>query len=145
MINNFQYDKLFDDLVIMPDETNVNKYIIKNKLDETDAIVIGAIEWKEDNFYVTFKNYVDLEAEYLKGIVEYMEGLEYVDTPQPDSAEPQNAEMPTQMGDLGGLAGLAGMLGGMGGGMPPMDFEPIPAEGEVIEAEEVKEENEENS
>lgn len=137
MINNFQYDKLFDDLVVMPDEKNDNKYIIKNKLDETDAIIIGTIEWKEDNFYATFKNYVDLEAEYLKGIVEYMEGLEYVDSPKPDPAEPKNAEMPTQMGDLGGLASLAGMLGGMGGGMPPINNEPIPAE--VIETEEVKE------
>lgn len=44
MINNFQYDVLFNDLVVMPDEQNNNKYIIKNKLDETDAIVIGTIE-----------------------------------------------------------------------------------------------------
>lgn len=137
MINNFQYDVLFNDLVVMPDEQNNNKYIIKNKLDETDAIVIGTIEWKEDNFYATFKNYVDLEAEYLRGIAEYMEGLEYVSSPQPDSAEPQNMNNLTSMGDLGGLAGLAGMLGGMGGGMPPMDAEPVPAE--VIETEEVKE------
>lgn len=66
-----------------------------------------------------------------------MEGLEYVASPQPDSAEPQNMDNLTSMGDLGGLAGLAGMLGGMGGGMPPMDAEPVPAE--VIETEEVKE------
>lgn len=75
MINNFQYDVLFNDLVVMPDEQNNNKYIIKNKLDETDAIVIGTIEWKEDNFYVTFKNYVDLEAEYLRGIAGMLGGM----------------------------------------------------------------------
>lgn len=44
MINNYKYDTLFDDLVALPDDKDVNKYILKNKLDELDAIVIGTIQ-----------------------------------------------------------------------------------------------------
>ena len=137
MINNLKYDKLFDDLVVLPDEQDINKYILKNKLDETDAIVIGTIQWKEDNFYLTLKEYIDLEAEYLIGIAEYMEGLEYVALPQPDQPDP--AEVVDSSGNT--LDMLGAMMGGM---MSPIEGEivedaaaaqPIEIEGEKINEE----------
>ena len=127
----------------MPDEQDVNRYILKNKLDETDAIVIGEIKWNDNKFYVTFKNYVDLEADYLKGIAEYMEGLEYVDLPQPNSAFSEiPTAIPPQMPNMSGIGALAEMFGGMGGGMmPPMgDF----STEEPIETETIEENKEEN-
>ena len=128
MINNYQYDKLTDEMVVVQHEENPNYYYIKNKLDETDAIVIGHINYKEDNFYATFKSYVDLNREDLIAIAEYMDGLEKVEGDFPEVVEEKPAAASPQQGIDPGM-----LMSMFGGGMPIQESEDLNESEEILD------------
>lgn len=126
-INECQYDRLFDDLIVIPSNKEVNTYILKNKPYETDSVLVGKIKWKEDNFYLSLSKYVSLEAEYLKGIAEYMEGLEWNDESN-DNPEEEKTSGKEELNSI-----ISTLFGGIEGF--PADLFPNSEEGESTNEE----------
>ena len=124
MINNLEYKKITDDIIAMPHQDNPNYYYLKNKLDETDAIVIGHINYKEDNFYISLKNYIELDSNDLKIIANYMSSLEKVEGDFPEIKE-EAPSSKVSNNDLGNLANVLGSIMTPSGGedVPPMELE----------------------
>lgn len=143
MINNLKYTKISDDLVAIPKENKTNCYILKNKAEGINSVIIGKIKWKEDKFYCAFKDYMEIEAEYLKKIAEYMDGLQYQ---EPPAGEDQNdADEEEEIGNSL-LQNLSLALSSMGKDqLENVEIPPIPEEFLTSFQQEGEPTNEENN